>query len=220
MSRRPPRGAPLRAKQQRLLRSIEDLLEVDLWPYGGRAWESLSTEERRHLKLALQQFDRLILRAAQAGLEDHPMVALRIAILRALGDRGTLRRPRIGLEKGVRPPFSLQEVKIWDVIRRRRERGHSWAHIHRGLFREGRIKNMTKQAFDKLLARLDLKHTYILKDEPPTTLPDLEEESLPKSLSEAILMKRARRRGARSTLRPVGEETDFPDPQATDFRTP
>jgi hypothetical protein len=73
----------LTAEQQRLLEKIADILDVRLSPYAGLLPDEMSDWERRDFGLALQCYDRLILKAVRAGLESYPLVQEWIAVCRA-----------------------------------------------------------------------------------------------------------------------------------------
>ncbi len=112
---------------------------------------------------------RAFLRACKTGLADHPLVREFIGVCRAFGQRKTLRRPRIGLEKGVWPPLSPQEVGTLHAYAQAEREAQRRAEAKGGLPRvqltrlqrklEARkviTRRKSRQAFHKDLARLGL----------------------------------------------------------------
>jgi DNA-binding transcriptional MerR regulator len=78
-----------------------------------------------------------------------------VASQRALGNWDLLRKARKGLEKGVKRPISARDIELWDTITRLREHGRSLEAVHRLLAKRGTIPPMSRQGFNKLVARLD-----------------------------------------------------------------
>jgi len=148
-----------RARIQRITEELEGVVErLQAWQarYQGCPWDQ-DRPLPDELCLLLEDRDRLILRLAKAGCRDHPLVRERIATLRALGDRDALRRPRIGLEKGVKRPFSPKDVALMAAISRYREGGRSLGSIRGTLISLRRIRRMSRQGFYKLVSRLGLQ---------------------------------------------------------------
>lgn len=109
----------------------------------------------------------LLLRVWRAGrLADLPpelqeAAHQRIARSQGHGDKKTLRRARCGLEKGIKAPFSEYEVvKLYAAISKLAP-GHSQTEVLSALQQKGLLDRRTsRQAFHKLLTRLDALHLF------------------------------------------------------------
>jgi len=114
---------------------------------------------------------RAVLRAARAGVLSNKELlkassAARVARLRirewqSQGQRDFLAKAKIGLERRVKPPFSLREVELSNAIWEKMEdpKYSTVEAVRRALVSEGAISEMTKQRFHRLLERLELRTT-------------------------------------------------------------
>jgi hypothetical protein len=112
-----------------------------------------------------------VLRAARAGVLSNKELlesssSARVARLwirewQSQGQRDLLARAKIGLERRVKPPFSLREVELSNAIWEKMEdtKYPTIEAVRRALIEEGAITKMTKQSFHRLLARLELRTT-------------------------------------------------------------
>jgi hypothetical protein len=144
-----PFGA-LTPYQQRLVADLTDSV-ADLRRLQGVPLDKLDDADLT----AINEHDRMVLRAARAGLATHPLVAPRVSSWRAIGDRGFLRRARSGLEKGVRCPITPTELALISDIEARRAAGATWEAVRQSLVAERRLHpQTTRQAFHAWARRL------------------------------------------------------------------
>ena len=153
-------------RKQKLLESMTELIEDSLMPFRGRPvitndqTKSLREWEEADLEEAFEEYTKLMAKAARSGILWHPWVARWVANAKGLGQRDALRLAR-GLEKGVKRPIPPEDVRLWDTISRLQEppapgkRRRSLEAIRRLLIKQGTIPSMTRQAFSKLVARLN-----------------------------------------------------------------
>lgn len=157
------RDPNLTRRQQKLLQRMAVILDEDLAPYQGRPLEDLDEKEREYLQAALAHYTRTIIQAVRADLSKHPWVERWLETRRALGERGVLRRAKVGLERGVRKPVRLIKNTRTESIDREtarlRRRGLSLRSIYRVLANKGlltppgRPRPVTWQAFHKWVRR-------------------------------------------------------------------
>ncbi|MGH6627026.1 MAG: hypothetical protein ACRECD_10885 [Burkholderiaceae bacterium] len=146
--------------------------------------EQAAPLNKRAFEEAQEEFEKAMVNAIRLGLADHPMVRAWIVTQRGLGARDTLRRARSGVEAGVKRPLGLGELGVIYVTVTLAQLGQSPADVHRILAGRGPLSPslvaqltelgrrgketlkilgkrpllapMTRQAFYKLLDRLDL----------------------------------------------------------------
>jgi hypothetical protein len=127
---------------QVLLTGLNRKLE-QLKAYDEKNWNALSPDQQRELAELQQQVDKLVLLLARRGAADpQEYVPRRLAILKALEDKGFLRRAH--LEAGVLRPITKDELRLYYEIADRRRRGESLSAIRRALGFKG-----SRQAFEK-----------------------------------------------------------------------
>jgi hypothetical protein len=109
LPREEPMAAPSRQKvalkQKHCLEKITDLIEWELEPYHEKTWDELNAEEQLDLVETNERLTKSMNKAIGLGLQDHPLVRSWLAV--RSGNRGELRRSRVGLERGVKSPSRL-----------------------------------------------------------------------------------------------------------------
>jgi hypothetical protein len=158
--------AELTAAQRRALDNVNDALE-HLQRWHGKS-EAEIEADREGVGEALGDLDRTMVRALRARLARHPLVARWIAERKGNGDWRILRRARSGAEKGIKRPMTEKDLRVWaaiDSLARRNEEDDdaepcTQIMAYRYLRNNRVIPQMRRQAFRKLLARLDLLHRF------------------------------------------------------------
>lgn len=141
--------------QRRILVKIFDILTEEFQPYCDMTPdqdEEMDEEERRYRRTAYRAYDKAILKAIRLGIRDHPLIQDWYAVTAGRGDRKTLRRPKMGLERGVEPPLPYAEAKLEVTIIDVYKTGKSLRKIHRTLQAQNAIRPMSWQA-RRLLTR-------------------------------------------------------------------
>jgi hypothetical protein len=153
-------GKAIASRQKAILGDIA-YLQGSLKKYN-RAWESFSAKEQKDVVAEYRRYEKVMVQACRAGLADHSLVREWVGNRRLLGSWDLLRQARAGLEKGVKRPIPYKCVELWDTITRLQDppapgkRGRSLEAIRRLLIKRGDIAPMTQQAFNKLVARLNM----------------------------------------------------------------
>jgi len=145
--------------QQRSLARIFEIMVVELQPYQGMTPDQdaeMDEAERRHRRTAYRALDKAILKAIRLGIRDHPLIQEWYAVTARRGDRETLRRAKIGLEKGVKPPLPYAEAKLEVTIIDLYKAGMHLQEIHRTLQAQHAMRPMSWQAFHKWVTRRGL----------------------------------------------------------------
>ena len=133
--------------------------------WHGQAAHANESDET--FRLVEADRDRAMVRAVRNGLAEHPLVAEWVRMQTLLGDRKVLRKARVGAEKGVKRPYTEDEMKLDSTIRdllrtyeQEYRRPCTQARARKRLINDKTIPRMTPQGFHKLLERLDLLHLF------------------------------------------------------------
>ena len=149
-------------KQDKILKDITEYLkrfQEEMFKKGQK-----HTEIAENIKLPYADYEKEMLKAIQAGLTAHPLVEEWVDARKAFGDWETLRKPRMGLERGVKRPHKIKDLKkIWEIIRLHEEEGFSWSRTHKILLDKGLIPQKSRQAFLRWVDR----HGKDLLENPP-----------------------------------------------------
>jgi hypothetical protein len=152
-------GGQLTADQAVVLDDLLDQFSVMRRYHGLTPGEISRMDAEERLVADQDAYDELIIKAYLVGLGDHPLVQGRIATLRGQGAVEVLRRADAGLDAGVNPPLSTQDLREEDAITEELRARHlgekNSSEVYRTLKRKGIISG-TRQAFDKRCVRDDL----------------------------------------------------------------
>ena len=184
-ARIPPRrskGLHLSRKEKRALADLENALRTLSEHYGGKTVQELEKKdtkgkpvdesERVAFEPHVKAYGKAVLRAARLGLlskvKDNPSVEAAkewVLTRRRLGNREALRMARSGLEKGVKRPYTIEELLLCNEIVSRVESNvyMEWTEIQRDLldikdqFPWGKLlRGKSRESFRKLRVRLGL----------------------------------------------------------------
>jgi len=162
--------------QSRILEELDDAI-VSLKRWDGKAPSELEHDDT--FKAVYKDWRSAMIRAIRDGHKDHPAVQVFIRDRRALGDWDTLRDCGCGLEKGVkqfnrlymrpspRPLPRRNDLLLYAEIfnlKRDYEEQHrkvlTQSQALRLLVAKGVLPEMSRQAFHKILKRLNLLHYF------------------------------------------------------------
>ena len=153
-------------RRQRAIENVDEHLAVIL-RWDGKTEAELGVDE--DFKLAHEEFEKVVLSAARAGFDDNPTVGEYLAVHSALGHRDLLRRSKSGYEKGVHWPWTPSEFKTWKAIseycnafKKRKGRYPKPELTRKALANSGDLKKVSRQAFHKLIDRLELRQYFDL----------------------------------------------------------
>lgn len=148
----------LSSRQQNILEDIESEITGLERFLKERTLEELSKEEE-DLDLAYGLIDKinsLMQSAIGNDLTDEPAVKRWIDVRKVLGDWDALRRPRKGLEAGVKHPYTTEEFILITQVPALYKRLCSIEAVRRHLINTSKIKRIKKQTFHEKLERLGI----------------------------------------------------------------
>lgn len=148
----------LSAKENDILEELEDYILKVKEVFDRKSPEELEETLKNEANARIiEEYHMSIFKAIKAKLHTNPIVRDEIKKViyewrrsrEAAGEKELLRKPRLGLEKGIKRPLKKDEViilnELWDLLKK----GESFSEAHRTLTNNSVIPEMTRQAFIK-----------------------------------------------------------------------
>lgn len=165
----------LTVRQENILNDIQsEITEIEtLFALEKKAGSDINKTAER-LADKEDELASLMWKAIGNGLGEHPIVKDWIAVHKALGNRGKLRKPRKGLERGVKRPYTEEQLMlITKVPELYRKLGYCIDRVRRHLINNGvafgkervKIKRVERQTFYYRLESLGILDTLKEIDE-------------------------------------------------------
>lgn len=136
-SRRAATRPPSQRQMQRLMERLSDAVEqMERW--DGVPAEKVEADQELFIA-DREDLEKAIGKCIRAGLIDHPIVREWLAGRRSLGEKAWLRRFRMALERGVRPPMAKADFWLICEATPRIAAGEPLTFIQQALYREVRF---------------------------------------------------------------------------------